>query len=154
MIWLRKTKWKKTACKFNGLYSTSSPGLVSGLLQGNTLCAQPNYFKVIYPIPLLHLALAAFTVSVGLNLKVSFIFNSLRQSDVCISKLTIIGAVNGLLPDWHQAIIWTNDGIYCLLKPQEKNFSKICNKIHTFSFKKMHFKMSSGKWQPFCCSFM
>ena len=22
--------------------------------------------------------------------------------------------------------------------------------IHTFSFKKMHLKMSPGKWQPFC----
>ena len=24
--------------------------------------------------------------------------------------------------------------------------------IHTISFKKMHLKMSSGKWQPFCLS--
>ena len=30
---------------------------------------------------------------------------------ICISKLTIIGSDNGLAPDRHQAIIWTNDGI-------------------------------------------
>ena len=34
-----------------------------------------------------------------------------RVMHVCISKLTIIGSGNGLLPGWHQAIIWTNDGI-------------------------------------------
>ena len=28
---------------------------------------------------------------------------------ICVSKLTIIGLDNGLLPDRHQAIIWTND---------------------------------------------
>ena len=30
------------------------------------------------------------------------------------------------------------------------NFSEISIDIQTFSFKKIHFKMSSGKWQPFC----
>ena len=31
-----------------------------------------------------------------------------------------------------------------------RNFSEILIEIHTFSFRKMHFKMSSGKWRPFC----
>ena len=30
------------------------------------------------------------------------------------------------------------------------NFSEMLIEIHTFSFKKIHSKMSSGKWQPFC----
>ena len=32
------------------------------------------------------------------------------------------------------------------------NLSEILSKIHTFSFKKMHLKMLSGKWQSFCLS--
>ena len=68
---------------------------------------------------------------------------------ICVSNLTIIGSDNGLAPGRHQAIIWTNAGIL-LIGPSETNFSEIIIEIHTFSFKKMHLKMSSGKWQPFC----
>ena len=68
---------------------------------------------------------------------------------ICVSKLTIIGSDNGLSPDRHQAIIWTNAGIL-IFGPLGTNFSEILIEIHVFSFKKMHLKMSSGKWQPFC----
>ena len=68
-----------------------------------------------------------------------------------ISKLTIIGSENGLIPGGHQAIIWTNDGIL-LIGPLRTNFSEILIEIHTFSFRKMDLKMSAGKWQPFCLS--
>ena len=34
-----------------------------------------------------------------------------RVTHICVGKLTIIGSDNGLLPDRHQAIIWTNAGI-------------------------------------------
>ena len=61
----------------------------------------------------------------------------------------IIGPENGLSPDRRQAIIWTDDGIL-LIGPLGTKFSEIVNKIHAFSFKKMHLKMSSGKWQPSC----
>ena len=37
---------------------------------------------------------------------------------------------------------------YC----QFKKFSQIVFKIQLFSFKKMHLKMSSAKWWPFCLS--
>ena len=37
-----------------------------------------------------------------------------------------------------------------LIKPLGTNFSEILSEIHTLSFKKMHFKISSAKWQPFC----
>ena len=50
---------------------------------------------------------------------------------------------------WHQAIIWTYCGIL-LIGPLGTIFSEILIKIYTFSLKKMHLKMSSGKCQPFC----
>ena len=71
-----------------------------------------------------------------------------RVTHICVSKLTIIGSDNGLSPGRRQAIIWTNAGIL-LTGPLGTNFSEILIKIHTFSLKKMHLKMSSGKWQPF-----
>ena len=37
-----------------------------------------------------------------------------------------------------------------LIGPLGINFSEILIGIQTFSFKKMHLKMSSGKWRPFC----
>ena len=71
------------------------------------------------------------------------------MTHICISKLTIIGSDNGLLPGWCQAIIWTNDGIL-LIGHLETNFNEILIKIHTKSIKKIYLKMSSGKWCPFC----
>ena len=67
----------------------------------------------------------------------------------CVCDLTTIGSDNGLPPDRRQAIIWTNAGIL-LIGPLGTNFSEILSEIHTFSFKKMHLKMSSVKWQWFC----
>ena len=72
-----------------------------------------------------------------------------RVRHICINKLNIIGSNNGLPPGWRQAIIWTNAGILSI-GPLGTNFDEILVKIHTFSFKKMHLKMPSGKWQPFC----
>ena len=60
-----------------------------------------------------------------------------RVMHICLSNLTIIGSDNGLLPDWHQAIIWTKAGIL-LIGPLRTNLSEILNEMHTFSFKKMH----------------
>ena len=67
-----------------------------------------------------------------------------RVTHICVSKPTIIGSDNGLLPSRHQAIFWTNAGIL-LIRPLGTNFSEILIEIYTFSFKKMHLKMSSGK---------
>ena len=39
---------------------------------------------------------------------------------------------------------------YCQSELQEKKFSEILIKIQNFSFAKMHLKVSSAKWQPFC----
>ena len=68
-----------------------------------------------------------------------------------VSKLNIIGSDNGMPPGRHQAIILTNAGIL-LTGPLGTNFSEILIKIHTFSFKKMHLNILSGKWQPSCLS--
>ena len=57
-----------------------------------------------------------------------------RVTHICISKLTIIGLDNGLLPGWCQAIIWTNARIL-LIGPIPRNFNEILIKIHTFSFR-------------------
>ena len=72
-----------------------------------------------------------------------------RVTHICIAKLTIIGSDNGLSPERRQAIIWTNAGIL-LIGHLRTNSSEILSEIHTFWFKKMHLKMSFGKWQPFC----
>ena len=71
-----------------------------------------------------------------------------QVTHICLSKLTIIGSDNGKAPGWGQAIIWANAGIL-LIGPLGKNFSEILIKIYTFSFSKMHLKMS-GKWRLFC----
>ena len=72
-----------------------------------------------------------------------------RVTHICVSNLTIIGSDNGLSPSWRQAIIWTNAGIL-LIGPLGTNLSEILILTETFSFKKMHLKVSSVKWRPFC----
>ena len=71
------------------------------------------------------------------------------MTHICVGKLTIIGSDNGLSSGRRQAIIWTNAGIL-LIGPLGTNFNEILIEIHAFSFKKMHLKMSSAKWRPFC----
>ena len=72
-----------------------------------------------------------------------------RVTHICVSNLTIIASDNGLSPGRRQAIIWTSAGIL-LIRPLWTNFSEILIGIQTFSFKKMHLKMSCAKWRPFC----
>ena len=68
------------------------------------------------------------------------------MTHICVGKSTIIGSDNGLPPDRRQAIIGTNAGIL-LIGPLGR---EILTGIQTFSFKKMHLKMSSAQWRPFC----
>ena len=53
------------------------------------------------------------------------------------------------MPCRRQAIIWTNAGIL-LIRPLGTKFNEILIEIHTSSLTKMHLKMSSGEWRPFC----
>ena len=71
------------------------------------------------------------------------------MTQICVTKFAIIGSYNGLSPIRRQAIIWTSAGIL-LIRPLGTNFGEILIQIHTFSNKKMHLKMSSGKCRPFC----
>ena len=50
---------------------------------------------------------------------------------ICVSKLTIIGSDNGLLPGRCQAIIWTNAAIL-LIRTLRTNFNEILCKIIYF----------------------
>ena len=70
---------------------------------------------------------------------------------ICVGNLTIISSDNGLSLGRRQAITWTNVGIL-LIGLLGTNFSEMLIEIHTFSFKKIHLKMLSGKMQPFCLS--
>ena len=71
------------------------------------------------------------------------------MTHICVSKVTIIVSDNGLSPGRRKAIIWTNAG-FLFIGPLGTNFREILIEILTFSFKKMHLKVSSGKWRPFC----
>ena len=52
------------------------------------------------------------------------------------------------MPAKRQAIIWANDGIL-LIRTLGRNFSEIYTEGHTFSFQKIHLKISSAKWRLF-----
>ena len=68
-----------------------------------------------------------------------------RLVHIWISKLSIIGSYNGLLPGQHQAIIWTNPGILLIWTPetnlkqksyifiQENAFENVISEIATMS---------------------
>ena len=71
-----------------------------------------------------------------------------RVTHICVGNLTIIGADNGLSPGRRQTIIWTNAGIL-LIGPLGTNFNEILNGIQTFSYTKMHLKVSAKRW-PSC----
>ena len=70
------------------------------------------------------------------------------MTHICVIKITIIGSDNGLSPGRRQAIIWINARIL-LIWNLGTDFNEILSEIHTFSFKKMHFKMSSAQWRLF-----
>ena len=71
------------------------------------------------------------------------------MTHICVYNITIISSDNGLSPGRHQAIIWTNAGIL-LIRPLGTNVNEILIGNQTLSFKKIHLKISSGKWRPFC----
>ena len=102
--------------------------------------------KILFLI--VYTAYVFYPINLWVGITLTLTLNSWRPSDVCVSKLTIIGSDNGLSPGRRQAILWTNYGIL-IIRTLETNFSEIVSKIHTFSFKKMHLKMSSAKWRLF-----
>ena len=67
-----------------------------------------------------------------------------------ISKLTIIGFDNGLLPGQCQAIIWTNAGIL-LIRTLGTNFSEIFSEIQENAFENAFEKQSPKLASDICC---
>ena len=70
-----------------------------------------------------------------------------RVTHICVSKLTISGSDDSLLPGRRQAIMWTNAGIL-LIGSLGIQFSEIVIEINTYSFKKMkciwNFRLRNG----------
>ena len=125
-----------------------------------------TYSGVIYNTPMLYInphgVVSMYIVSISFNNERKqkwatdsttgiyvFLAQWGRVAHICISKLTIIGSDNGLSPGRREAIIWINAGLL-LIRTLGTNFSEILSEIHTFSFKKMHLKMSSAKLRQFC----
>ena len=84
---------------------------------------------------------------------------SIRFLEVCSQgprwQYFNIGSDNGLVPNRRQAIILTNADrihwrIYAALRVFEINNKVFDYAKQLFSFKDMHFKMSSAKWRSFC----
>ena len=103
---------------------------------------------MIYILPVL-VPMCTIYETLTLFLSLSLLTHWGRVTHICVSKITIIGSDNGLSPGRRQAIIWTNAGIL-LIEPLGTNFSAFLIEIYIFSAIKMHLKLSSAIWRPFC----
>ena len=72
----------------------------------------------------------------------------MRKIYASVNRVSICSN-NGLSPIRRQAIILTNAGLLSI-EPLGTNFIEIWIKIQIFSFTKVHLKISSAKWRPFC----
>ena len=112
---------------------------------------------VLYPVPLVdcigfvrkkNQCYSVVNIHCCESMEMKFLTHWGRVTDICVSKLTIIGSDNCLSPGRCQAIIRTNAGML-LIGPCGTKFHEILIESQIFSFKKMHFKMASAKWRPF-----
>ena len=71
------------------------------------------------------------------------------MTHICVGELTIIVSDNGLSPERHQAIIWTNAGIL-LIEPCGTNFSEILIEIHENEFESVVCEMAAILSRPQC----
>ena len=77
---------------------------------------------------------------------------SLTPSDTCMRHQINHHWFRQWLVAWPAPSHYLNHAGMLLIGPLGTNFSEILVGIHTFSFKRMHLKMSSGKWRHFCIS--
>ena len=119
---------------------------MSILSKVNTI--EPPYNTVYYDIDGL-IQKKCNSNALAMELCLFALTHSGRVTHICVSKLTIIGSDNGLLPCQHQAIIWTNAGIL-LIRSLGTNFNEISIEIHIFSLKNIYLKMLFEKRGPFC----
>ena len=78
-----------------------------------------------------------------------------RMTHICVSKLTIIGSDIGLSPGRHQAIIWTNAGIFFQHWTPRNKFQWHFNRnpylfIQENSFESVVWKMAAMLYRPQC----
>ena len=89
----------------------------------------------------------------GITYVVNFDHGYLTHFPLCRIYASVnrvsISSDSGVSPIRRQAIISTNAGLLSNW-PSGTNFSEILIKIHNFSPTKMHMKISSAKWRPFC----
>ena len=69
-----------------------------------------------------------------------------RVTNIYISKLNTIGSDSGFSPGGRRCIFCTKAGILLIRNKLPCNF----NQSSYIFIQGMHFKMSSGKWRPFC----
>ena len=84
---------------------------------------------------------------VDLHFNASYCFLPILYKSV--SKLTITDSENSLSPDQRQDITRTNAWIL-FIERIGTTCSEILIEIHTFSIRRIHSKMSSARWLPFC----
>ena len=103
-----------------------------------------------YDVPTLSSMLAPATSDKKVGIKTILVFWCVVN--YCIiakqGEWDIIDSDNGLVSGRCQAIIWINAGINWTLWEQTSVKSLI--KLYIFWFNKMHLKLLSGNWQPFC----
>ena len=90
-----------------------------------------------------------FSLSATQELYNSLLTHCDQMRHIFVNKLSVIASDNGLSAGRRQAIIWTNAGIL-LIGPFGAKFNDIFTEIHTFSFKKTHFKMAAILSRPQC----
>ena len=136
------TKFGNCRCKIVDSRSFHSWSLIHGLRWSGLIKVGPGEFPLMGWVVI-------YRDNISQRTLVQILTHWGQVTHICVSKQTIIGSGNGLSPGRRQAIIWTNAGIL-LRGTLGTNFSEILSKIHTFSFKKMHLKISSAKWLQFC----
>ena len=124
-------------CDCNEMTHNKSPMLLQGTHRNSLLHMTINWIA------------ALFSQDLNSGWKTVNLTHWDQVMNICVSKQTIIVSDNGLSPGGCLAIIGTNAGILSI-GALGTNCSEMFIEIYIFSFKKMHLKMSSLKWQPFC----
>ena len=106
----------------------------NGLLNHDTKPPAEQCLLIIIPITHQHALVSTSVVDTGawFNIKMSYQYRKSHCGDTIVIGSSYL----------HSETSYTG--------PSGTKFNEILIEIHTFSFKKMHLKMSSVKWQPFC----
>ena len=136
---MSSAKWRQF-CVRDNLLSQLNPPLYYLSYNAYTACEMIQLYHIVIHFMVMMSSCFEWVCVVAMRSSMcwccEFLTHWGRVTHTCVSKLTINGSHNGLSPARRQAIIWTNNDILI--------------EIHAFSFKKIHFVVSSGRWCPFC----